>query len=66
MVDLRTLLALLAAAEVALATALWLGVTRRSQGIPQWSSALALRALAICIILTASQPQAGGIALGCG
>lgn len=66
MVDLRTLLALLAAAEVALATALWLGVTRRAMGIPQWSGALALRALAICVILTASQPQAGGIALAAG
>jgi diguanylate cyclase (GGDEF)-like protein len=66
MVDLRTLLALLAAAEVALAAALWLGVTRRAHGIPQWSSALALRALAICIVLTASQPQAGAVALGCG
>jgi diguanylate cyclase (GGDEF)-like protein len=66
MVDLRTLLALLAAAEVALAAALWLGVTRRAHGIPQWSSALALRALAICIVLTTSQPQAGAVALACG
>ena len=66
MVDLRTLLALLAAADVALAVAFWLGAPRRGHGIAHWTGALALRALAVCVVLASAQPQAGALALGTG
>lgn len=66
MVDLRTLLALLAAADAALAVALWFGADSRRGGVVQWSAALAVRAAAIGLMLWAAQPQAGALALGCG
>jgi len=66
MIDFRTLIALLAAAEIALAVALWLGAARRTHGIVPWVAGLGVRALALCIVLTASQPQAGALALGTG
>lgn len=66
MVDLRTLLALLAAADVVLAVALWMGAGGRRGGMGQWAGSLAVRAGALFIILGAAQPQAGAVALGCG
>ena len=67
MVDLPTLLALLATVEVALAAALWLGAPgRRPAGVSQWAAALGVRGLALGIILTAAQPQAGALAIGTG
>ena len=66
MVDLRTLLALLAAADAVLAVALWFGADGRRGGMAHWSGSLAVRAAAIALILVANQPQAGAIALGCG
>ena len=66
MVDLRTLLALLAAADAALAVALWFGADSRRGGVVQWSAALAVRAAALGLMLWAAQPQAGALALGCG
>jgi len=66
MVDLRTLLALVAAVDAAVALALWLGVpARRAGGLGHWSAALAVRAVAFALIL-AAQPQVGALALGAG
>jgi diguanylate cyclase (GGDEF)-like protein len=66
MVDLRTLLALLAAADVVLAAALWSGAGGLRAGMVQWSASLAVRATALFLMLWAAQPQAGALALGCG
>ena len=66
MVDLRTLLALLAAADAALALAMWFGAGGRRSGVVHWSASLAVRAIALTFMLGATQPQAGGIALGAG
>jgi diguanylate cyclase (GGDEF)-like protein len=66
MVDLRTLLALLAAADAALAVAVWFGATGRRGGVVHWSASLAVRAIALTFMLGATDPQAGGIALGAG
>src|SRR5688500_16746151 len=67
MVDLHSLLALVAAVDAAMARALWFGVSgKRAGGVEFWSSALGVRALAIALILGAAQPQAGALALGMG
>jgi len=66
MVDLRTLLALMAVADAMLAFASWFGAAGHRQGTAQWAGSLAVRALALGIILTAAQPQAGALALGTG
>jgi diguanylate cyclase (GGDEF)-like protein len=67
MADLRTLLALLAALDTVLAAALFLGAGgKRSGGLAHWGASLGVRALALVLILTAAQPQAGAIALGTG
>ena len=63
MLDLRTLLAFLAAADAALAVVLWSGSPNRTRGgVPFWTAALGLRALAIAVVLT-GQPQGGAVAL---
>ena len=46
MVDLRTLLVLLAAADALLAVALWVGAGGLRAGMIQWSASLAVRATA--------------------
>lgn len=66
MVDLRTLLALMAAADAMLAFASWFGTAGHRQGAAHWAASLAVRALALGMILTAAQPQAGALALGTG
>src|SRR5689334_11179344 len=67
MIDLRTLLALLAAADAALAAVSWAGSPNRTRGgVPFWAASLAVRALALAIVLTAGQPQAGAVALAAG
>jgi diguanylate cyclase (GGDEF)-like protein len=66
MVDVKTILLLMAVADLALAAALWIGAGRRRDGLVQWSSSLVVRALAFGIIAFATQPQAGALALGLG
>lgn len=67
MVDLRTLLALLGAADAVLAVALWVGAPNRARGgVPFWAASLGVRALAVAIVLSAGQPQAGALALASG
>src|SRR5690242_770229 len=64
MLDLRTLLAFLAAADAALAVVLWAGSPNRTRGgVPFWTASLGLRALAIAVVLAAGQPQGGAVAL---
>jgi diguanylate cyclase (GGDEF)-like protein len=66
MVDVKTILLLMAVADLALAAALWIGAGRRRDGLALWSSSLVVRALAFGIIALATQPQAGALALGLG
>ena len=51
MVDLRTLLALLAAADAVLALALWFGAGGRRSGMGHWAGSLAVRAAAVVLVL---------------
>ncbi|HET7403398.1 MAG TPA: GGDEF domain-containing protein [Usitatibacter sp.] len=65
MIDLRTLLALLAVTDLAVAAALWVGGSRRlGDGLSQWAASLLLRALACGVLASGAVPQAGVIALG--
>ena len=66
MVDLRTILLLMAVADLALAAALWIGAGRRRDGLIQWASSLVVRACGFGIIALATEPQAGAAALGIG
>ena len=66
MADLRTLLLLLATADAVLAIALWFGVGSRRAGMVPWCASLAVRAVALLLMLWAAQPQAGAVALGTG
>ena len=66
MVDLRTILLLMAVADLALASALWIGAGRRRDGIVPWASSLVARACGFGIIALATEPQAGAAALGLG
>jgi diguanylate cyclase (GGDEF)-like protein len=66
MVDLRTLLALMAVADAMLAFASWFGTAGHRQGATHWAASLVVRALALGMILGAAQPQAGALALGTG
>jgi diguanylate cyclase (GGDEF)-like protein len=66
MVDLKTLLLLMSVADLALAAALWLGASRRKDGLAQWSSALVVRALAFGLVAGTADPRSGALAVGTG
>src|SRR5260221_13857681 len=62
MVDLRTLLVLVAVADVMVAIVLWMGAGRRMRhGVAAWIASLLARALAVAILALGLQPQAGGV-----
>jgi len=65
MIDLRTLLVLLAVTDLAIAAAVWIGASRRmGDGLSQWAGALLVRALACGVYASGAQPQGGVLALG--
>jgi diguanylate cyclase (GGDEF)-like protein len=66
MVDLKTILLLMAVADLALAAALWIGAGRRRDGLNQWASSLVVRALGFGVIALATDPRTGAGALGIG
>ena len=67
MIDLRTLLAMMALADLLLAAALWIGARGGLRdGLAHWASALVVRALALALMVGSDQPQAGAIAIGMG
>jgi diguanylate cyclase (GGDEF)-like protein len=66
MVDLKTLLLLMSVADLALAAALWLGASRRKDGLAQWSVALVVRALAFGLVAGSADPRLGALAVGAG
>jgi len=64
MIDLRTLLILLAVADLMLAATLWIGASRRlKDGLSHWAASLVVRALAFGLFAWNSQPQTGAIAI---
>src|SRR5947209_6038846 len=66
MIDLRTLLVLLAVADVIFAAAVWLAGGRPLRdGLGAWSGSLLVRALA-CTLVAAGIPTPGAIAVGAG
>jgi diguanylate cyclase (GGDEF)-like protein len=64
MIDLRTLLILLAIADLMLAAALWIGASRRlKDGLSHWAGSLVVRALAFALFAWSAQSHAGALAL---
>ena len=65
MIDLRTLLVLLAVTDLAVAAAIWIGGSRRlGDGLSQWAASLLVRAFACGVYASGAAPQVGVIALG--
>lgn len=65
MIDLRTLLLVLAVADLVLATALWMGGSQRLRdGMSQWAGSLAVRALGLLILASQGHLQPGAVAVG--
>jgi diguanylate cyclase (GGDEF)-like protein len=64
MIDLRTLLVLLAVADLILAAALWIGASRRlKDGLSYWATSLVVRAAAFGFFAWNPQPQTGALAV---
>lgn len=64
MVDLKTLLILVAAADVLIAAVLWTGAGRRLRhGLGPWIVSLVLRASAITILVARIEPQGGALVI---
>ena len=60
MVDLRTVLILLAITDLAIAAAVWIGASRRlGDGLSHWAAALLVRAFACGVYASGAEPQAG-------
>ena len=65
MIDLRTLLLLMAVADLMLAAALWIGAGRGGrEGLPYWGSSLVVRALAFSLFAGFAPLPSGGLAVG--
>jgi diguanylate cyclase (GGDEF)-like protein len=66
MVDFKSLLLMMAVADLALAAALWKGAGKRKDGLAQWSASLVVRALAFGLVAGSAEPQSGALAVGSG
>ncbi|HYC34952.1 MAG TPA: GGDEF domain-containing protein [Usitatibacter sp.] len=65
MLDLRTLLLLLAAADMMLAASLWLGASHRSRdGMSHWAGSLVVRALGVGLLAWQGSQAGGALAIG--
>jgi diguanylate cyclase (GGDEF)-like protein len=63
-IDLGTLLILVAAADVLVAAVLWIGAGRRLKfGMDSWIAALGTRALAVAILVARVEPQGAALAV---
>jgi diguanylate cyclase (GGDEF)-like protein len=64
-IDLRTLLVLLAVTDLAVAAAIWIAGSRRlGDGLSQWAASLLVRGFACGIFASGAAPQVGVFALG--
>jgi diguanylate cyclase (GGDEF)-like protein len=67
MIDLRTLLFLVAVADLMVAAVLWLGAGRRlKHGVALWIASLFARALAVGVLAAGIEPQGAAIAVSAG
>lgn len=67
MIDLRTLLVLMAVADLVLAAALWIGGSRRPRdGLSHWAASLVVRAMAFGLFAWPVVPGSGTVAAGGG
>jgi diguanylate cyclase (GGDEF)-like protein len=68
MIDLRTLLVMMAVADLLLAAALWIGASRGLRdGLSHWAIALVVQALALGLLVGVGQhPQAAALGVGGG
>lgn len=65
MIDLQTLLFLLAAADMMLAAALWLGASQRLRdGLSHWAGSLVVRAVGLGMLASQVQLHGGALAVG--
>lgn len=65
MIDLGTLLLLLAVADLMLATALWLGASQRLRdGLSHWAGSLVVRALGLALLAGQGNFHGGALAVG--
>lgn len=65
MIDLQTLLLLLAAADMMLAAALWLGAAERLRdGLSHWAGSLVVRAAGLVVLVSQAELQSGALAVG--
>jgi len=65
MIDLGTLLLLLAVADLMLAAALWLGASQRLRdGLSHWAGSLVVRALGLALLASQSSFHGGALAVG--
>ena len=64
MIDLRTLLILMAVADLVLAAGLWIGASRRLRdGLSHWAGSLVVRAFALGVFALEGSAQSGAVAL---
>ena len=64
MIDIRTLLVLVAVADASVAIILWLGAGRRLRlGMGAWIASLMVRALAVSVLASGVKPRAGTLAV---
>ncbi|MGZ5041736.1 MAG: GGDEF domain-containing protein [Usitatibacter sp.] len=67
MVDVRTLLVLVAVADASVAIVLWLGAVRRLRhGVGAWIAALMARSLAVTVLAAGLQPHSATLAVAAG
>ena len=65
MIDLRTLLLVLAIADLMLAATLWLGASQRLRdGMSQWAGSLVVRSLGLILLAWQGQLHAGAVSVG--
>ncbi|MEO5694354.1 MAG: GGDEF domain-containing protein [Usitatibacter sp.] len=64
MVELKSILLFMCAVDVALAAAMWMGASKRHDGLLQWSASLGVRAVAFGLLAGSAGAQSGAIAIG--
>lgn len=66
MVELKSILLFMCAVDAALAAAMWMGASKRRDGLLHWSASLCVRALAFGLLASSAGAQSGAVAIGVG